>query len=207
MEGKEIELGNLAVNRVWRGGKLTVIRAYARADCRGGLCFAHFGSHIKSPIRRREVLRKVQEASDAASQSLGRLFLSENVPAGKVRAVIKALSRLREVMTTDDVATATYSPDALLKRFLPNAPAPKAMTGEAEQTLYRVALQTPNPGAGWAGDGGMDAGILGDLRRLADEPNPLGYLAVETTPDGIRALAQSRGVRAILEDQAVRPAR
>ena len=41
-------------------------------------------------------------------------------------------------------------------------------------------------------------------RRLADEPNALGYLAVETTPAGIRALARSNSVRGILEDQPVR---
>ena len=41
-------------------------------------------------------------------------------------------------------------------------------------------------------------------RRLADEPNALGYLAVETTPAGIRALARSNSVRGIIEDQPVR---
>ena len=40
-----------------------------------------------------------------------------------------------------------------------------------------------------------------DGRRLADAPDALGSLAVETTPAGIRALAESAYVRAILEDQ------
>ena len=41
-------------------------------------------------------------------------------------------------------------------------------------------------------------------RRLADEPNALGYISVETTPAGIRALARSNSVRGIIEDQPVR---
>lgn len=44
-------------------------------------------------------------------------------------------------------------------------------------------------------------------RRLADEPNALGYTAVETTPVGLLALAQSSHVRAILEDQPARSIR
>lgn len=42
-------------------------------------------------------------------------------------------------------------------------------------------------------------------RRLADRVDALGSLPVETTPDGIKALADISGVRAILENQAVLP--
>jgi hypothetical protein len=41
-------------------------------------------------------------------------------------------------------------------------------------------------------------------RRLESEPSSLGHVTVETTPAGIRALAKSDQVRAVLEDQAVR---
>jgi hypothetical protein len=40
--------------------------------------------------------------------------------------------------------------------------------------------------------------------RLAKEPNSLGYVTVETTPAGIRALAASDSVKGVLEDQPVR---
>jgi hypothetical protein len=43
--------------------------------------------------------------------------------------------------------------------------------------------------------------------RLAAKPNALGYIAVETTPAGIRALANSEHVRAVLEDQPISLAR
>lgn len=42
-------------------------------------------------------------------------------------------------------------------------------------------------------------------KRLAKRPDALGSIPVETTPDGIRALASSRRVQAILEDQPLRP--
>jgi hypothetical protein len=40
-------------------------------------------------------------------------------------------------------------------------------------------------------------------RRLADHPDALGSLPVETTAAGIKALASSRWVKAILEDQPI----
>jgi hypothetical protein len=41
-------------------------------------------------------------------------------------------------------------------------------------------------------------------RRIESEPSALGHVTVETTPAGIRALAQSHQLRAILEDQVIR---
>lgn len=46
-----------------------------------------------------------------------------------------------------------------------------------------------------------------DGRRLARRPNALGSMPVETTPAGIKALASSKWVQAVLEDQPVRLAR
>ncbi|MCL4201893.1 MAG: hypothetical protein KJ000_05320 [Pirellulaceae bacterium] len=47
--------------------------------------------------------------------------------------------------------------------------------------------------------------ILGETggTRLADQPDALGSLPVETNPDGIMALSASDAVKAILEDQPV----
>jgi len=48
-------------------------------------------------------------------------------------------------------------------------------------------------------------GILKEYegRRLARRPNALGSMPVETTAAGIKALASSRWVQAILEDQPI----
>ena len=42
-------------------------------------------------------------------------------------------------------------------------------------------------------------------KRLSDRPNALGAIPVETTPEGIHALAASSRVKTILEDQALVP--
>jgi hypothetical protein len=42
-----------------------------------------------------------------------------------------------------------------------------------------------------------------DGRRLARRPNALGSMPVETTAAGIKALASSRWVKAIVEDQPI----
>ncbi len=44
-----------------------------------------------------------------------------------------------------------------------------------------------------------------DGHRLAEHPNSIGAIAVETTPGGVIALADSECVKAILEDQNVLP--
>jgi hypothetical protein len=53
--------------------------------------------------------------------------------------------------------------------------------------------------------GEMDA-VLARVggQRLSKAPNALGYVVVEATPAGIRALAASAAVRGVLEDQPVR---
>jgi hypothetical protein len=40
-------------------------------------------------------------------------------------------------------------------------------------------------------------------KRLTDKPNALGYIPIETTRDGLIAVAESDAVRAILEDQPI----
>jgi hypothetical protein len=49
--------------------------------------------------------------------------------------------------------------------------------------------------------------ILGrfDGHRLAEHPNALGAIQVETTADGLIALADSECVKAIMEDQPILP--
>jgi hypothetical protein len=49
--------------------------------------------------------------------------------------------------------------------------------------------------------------ILGqhEGKRLADAPNALGTIPIEATADGVRAVAESPLVEAVLEDQAISP--
>ena len=42
-------------------------------------------------------------------------------------------------------------------------------------------------------------------KRLASGPDALGSIPVETSPIGIRALAGCEAVKAVLEDQEIRP--
>lgn len=44
-----------------------------------------------------------------------------------------------------------------------------------------------------------------DGQRLAEAPSALGSIPVETTPAGIKALASSKWVQLILEDQSIHP--
>jgi hypothetical protein len=41
-------------------------------------------------------------------------------------------------------------------------------------------------------------------RRVSKRPNVLGYVTVDTTPAGVRALASCEAVRGVIEDQPVR---
>jgi len=42
-------------------------------------------------------------------------------------------------------------------------------------------------------------------QRLSDDPDSLGSISIEITADGIKALAESEWVNAILEDQKISP--
>src|ERR1017187_4795350 len=103
---------------------------------------SRFSQLIDNPIKRRDVRRRVEEACDAASQSLTRLLVNEGVTEVALHSIVSGLNALIEVLTPEDVATTTYSPDTLLERFVQTAPPPKALATEAERTLYRVALHT-----------------------------------------------------------------
>lgn len=62
-----------------------------------------------------------------------------------------------------------------------------AVTSEAERLLAHIDAILKRHGG----------------QRLAPKPNVLGSIPVEATADGIRALAQCKHVKAILEDQAI----
>src|SRR4051794_21426725 len=77
---------------------------------------------------------------------------------------------------------------------LGRAPERKDRSGDRAEQVRRVKESAS------AALGEVDAILAAhDGRRIASEPNALGYVAVEVTPAGIRALTESDQVRAILE--------
>ncbi len=104
-------------------------------------------------------------------------------------------SRLASLSPTDSVVVILA-----LAWLDPAEPRTKRLTSEQRQAMIAATRERARTGQFPA----IDA-ILRDNggRRLGDEPTALGTIAVETTANGVRALAESEHVAAILDDQPV----
>lgn len=93
-------------------------------------------------LRRGAVERQVQEAADASSQALIRLFTNEALTVAQVRAVLKGWSRLPELVRLEDISNANASPEQIVERLLGEIPCPPGVKRRKQEALYRVALHS-----------------------------------------------------------------
>jgi hypothetical protein len=63
-----------------------------------------FQPQIARRLRRNAVLRQVEEAADAASQSLTRFFLNSQLSEQQVAAILGSFSTLSDLLTLQDIA-------------------------------------------------------------------------------------------------------
>jgi hypothetical protein len=101
-----------------------------------------FRPEIPSPLKRRDVLRRVDEAADAASQSLTRLFLNEKLTEKQTQEILNGLSSLRAKVRIEHISNANVSPDSLVNELLTTAPIPSAVKAAGQDSLYRVSMHT-----------------------------------------------------------------
>jgi hypothetical protein len=104
------------------------------------------------------------------------------MPASKISAALE--ERLSRLGATDTLR-------AIVLLALP----------EADRTLGRAERVRETKDAAAVAVREIDDILAQAAGRRTGEPNALGSIAVETTVAGIRALARSEQVRAILEDQ------
>lgn len=99
-----------------------------------------FRAQVKDRLRRDAVVRQVQDAAGAASQSMTRLFANEQLAGRQVAAILAALRPLVEPLTLDEIASANETPERIVDRALTGVSYPEAVKVSGYDALFRVAL-------------------------------------------------------------------
>ncbi len=112
-----------------------------------GSLFSHifadpFRTHIAEPLKRKAVVRQIEEAADAASQSLTRFFLNEQLTELQVALALQGFGGLPGVVALKDIANPNVAPETLVESLLPKLPCPEALQKAGLDAAYRVALHS-----------------------------------------------------------------
>lgn len=100
-----------------------------------------FRSAIPDLLRRRGVLRQVDESADAASQSLTRLLINEQLSNAEASHLLQGLEPSIAALNLERIANPNISPEALVVELLKDHP-PSIQLTEIQQALLRVALHS-----------------------------------------------------------------
>ena len=95
-----------------------------------------FRPRIAQRIKRNAVLRQVQEAADAASQSLTRFLLNEQLTEQQTADTIEGLTTLTDRLTLDDIDNPNETPEAVVDKLLA-----EGAPGDTD-AVFRVSLHS-----------------------------------------------------------------
>jgi len=101
-----------------------------------------FRSRIERRLRSKEVIRQVEASADAASQSLSRFFLNQQLTEKQVADILKGFARLGELITLENIANPNVTPEEVVEGVLPELPCPEAVQQAEHDAIYRVALHS-----------------------------------------------------------------
>jgi energy-coupling factor transporter ATP-binding protein EcfA2 len=101
-----------------------------------------FRPRIAEPLKRRAVLRQVDEASDAASQSLTRFFVNQRLDEQQVAAILDGFSTLGDFLKLGDIANPNITPEAVVEKLLVDLPCPPSVQLAKFDAVYRVSLHS-----------------------------------------------------------------
>jgi hypothetical protein len=101
-----------------------------------------FRVRIKERLKRNQVIRQVEEAADAASQSLTRFFRNEQLTPVQVASVLESLSPLADRLSLDRIANASVTPESLVAELVPELPCRVGNDQPAVGAIYREAMHS-----------------------------------------------------------------
>ncbi|KJV06820.1 NACHT N-terminal Helical domain 1-containing protein [Methylocucumis oryzae] len=100
-----------------------------------------FRQAIQETLRRKAVLRQIDESADAASQSLTRLLVNEQLDNNEATCLLQGLASAVGMLDLERIANPNISPEALVSELLQEQP-PSDLSPELQQALFRVALHS-----------------------------------------------------------------
>lgn len=99
-----------------------------------------FRLRISERLKRDAVLRQVQDSASAASQSLTRFFLNEQLTEQQVAEILAGLGPVGDLLKLEDIANANVTPEEVVNTLQPELPCPKAIEQAGHQSIHRLAL-------------------------------------------------------------------
>lgn len=101
-----------------------------------------FATRIAERLRRDAVVRQVQEAAGAASQSLTLFLTTQQLTPQQTADLLCGFTPLPQLLTLDGLAHANATPEAMVETLLRTCPCPEAAQQAGHETIYRVALHS-----------------------------------------------------------------
>jgi hypothetical protein len=111
-----------------------------------GLFEAIFASPLRLEIgevkKRRAVLRQIEEAADAASQSLTRFLKNARLSSARVSKMLKHLEPLGQLLSLDDLSSTYTNPEDLAIRLAEKLAFPVPETEKRLAAIFRESLHS-----------------------------------------------------------------
>lgn len=101
-----------------------------------------FAARIPERLRRDAVVRQVEEAAGAASQSLTLFFTTQQLTEQQTSDLLRGFTPLPQLLSLDGLAHAKATPEAMVETLLRDCPCPEAARQAGHETIYRVALHS-----------------------------------------------------------------
>jgi hypothetical protein len=101
-----------------------------------------FRPAISDRLRRNAVARQISEAADAASQSLSRFFLNQQLSPSEVTDLLAGLEALGNLLDLERVSNPNVTPESVVEELLEAMPLPEAVRQAGNEAVCRVALHS-----------------------------------------------------------------
>lgn len=97
---------------------------------------------IVERLKRDAVIRQVQDSAGAASQSLTRFFLNEQLTQEQVAGILDGFATLCDQLKLSDIANPNVTPETIVDNLLAYLPCPETVRQAGQDAIYRVALHS-----------------------------------------------------------------
>lgn len=101
-----------------------------------------FRSKIPERRKRNDVNRRIEETADAASQSLIRFFINEQLTEAQVADILNGFAELPRLLRLEEISNSNVTPESVAEELLSKLPCPNTVKDARMDAVYRVALHT-----------------------------------------------------------------
>lgn len=100
-----------------------------------------FRTRIADRRRRNKVIRQVEDAADAASSSLTRFLLSQNLGEARVEEILGSFAAMANLLQLENISNSNFTTEAIVEDLLADL-ASAGAGRESQDAVYRLALYT-----------------------------------------------------------------